>query len=105
MIVSARQVRRYVTDPDLRARVQDRLARAVTDGTEAIVAHSLGTVVYETLCAQPSGPTCTSSPSAPSSPSSAWSSTASCTSPRAHDVRPYLTARETGAAVAEALAV
>ncbi|MFD3698099.1 hypothetical protein ACFWUZ_18450 [Streptomyces sp. NPDC058646] len=57
MIGAARQVRRYFTEPALRDRIQDRLAAAVTDRTEVIVAHSLGSVVaYEALCARPQGP-------------------------------------------------
>ncbi|WP_369044383.1 hypothetical protein [Streptomyces sp. Midd1] len=57
MIYSARQVRRYFTEPELRARIQDRLSYAVTASTEVIVAHSLGSVVaYETLCAHPEWP-------------------------------------------------
>lgn len=54
MIGSARQVRRYFTEPAIRAAARERLARAVTADTELIIAHSLGTVVaYETLCAHP----------------------------------------------------
>jgi len=152
MIASARQVRRYFTEPDLRARVQDRLARTVTADTEVIVAHSLGTVVaYETLCAHPEWPdlhliTLGSPlavprlvldrllpPPAPHprwpAPVTRWTNIADRADavaltktlapafgpritdllvhngPQAHDVRPYLTARETGTAVAEALAV
>ncbi|MCX5002103.1 GPI inositol-deacylase [Streptomyces sp. NBC_00638] len=57
MIYSARQLRRYFTEPELRARIQDRLSWAVTGRTEVIVAHSLGSVVaYETLCAHPEWP-------------------------------------------------
>ncbi|MGW3244437.1 hypothetical protein [Streptomyces sp. NPDC001070] len=56
LIADARQVRRYFTEPELRAEIQGRLAQAMTDRTEVIVAHSLGTVVaYETLCAHPDG--------------------------------------------------
>ncbi|MEU9377986.1 hypothetical protein AB0D94_30095 [Streptomyces sp. NPDC048255] len=57
MIGAARQVRRYFTEPALRERIQERLAAAVTDRTEVIVAHSLGSVVaYEALCARPQWP-------------------------------------------------
>ncbi len=57
MISSARQVRRYFTEPETRARVQERLVREVTDETRVIVAHSLGSVVaYEALCAHPEWP-------------------------------------------------
>lgn len=48
------QVRRYFTDPDLRARTQARVAEAVTPETRVVVGHSLGSVVaYEALCAHP----------------------------------------------------
>ncbi|MFE6270200.1 hypothetical protein ACFVQ9_15615 [Streptomyces goshikiensis] len=54
MIGSARQVRRYFTEPEVRRAAGERLAHAVTDETMAIVAHSLGSVVaYETLCSHP----------------------------------------------------
>ncbi|MFI6011346.1 hypothetical protein ACIBAG_21435 [Streptomyces sp. NPDC051243] len=57
MIYSVRQVRRYFTEPELRERIRERFASAVTESTEVIVAHSLGTVVaYETLCARPDWP-------------------------------------------------
>ncbi|MFD9353130.1 hypothetical protein [Streptomyces sp. NPDC060031] len=57
MIGAARQVRRYFTEPILRDQVQQRFADAVTDRTEVIVAHSLGSVVaYEALCARPDWP-------------------------------------------------
>ncbi|WP_050514682.1 hypothetical protein [Streptomyces rimosus] len=52
LILSARQVRRYLTDPAVRGQVQGRMTAAVTDRTRVIVAHSLGSVVgYEWLCA------------------------------------------------------
>lgn len=48
------QLGRYLADDALRTEVQDRLVRAVTDDTEVLIAHSMGTVVaYETLCAHP----------------------------------------------------
>ncbi|MFG2502870.1 hypothetical protein ACGFSB_32270 [Streptomyces sp. NPDC048441] len=54
MIGSARQVRRYFTEPEVRRAAGERLSRAVTSETTTIVAHSLGSVVaYETLCAHP----------------------------------------------------
>ncbi|MFI6144227.1 hypothetical protein [Streptomyces sp. NPDC051109] len=57
MIGAVRQVRRYFTEPELRGEIQGRLAAAVTDRTEVVVAHSLGSVVaYETLCAGPDRP-------------------------------------------------
>ncbi|MEV0170238.1 hypothetical protein AB0I00_03765 [Streptomyces sp. NPDC050803] len=54
MIRDARHVRRYFTEPDTRAAVQDRFLCTLTDRTEVVLAHSLGTVVaYEALCARP----------------------------------------------------
>ena len=48
------QVRRYFTEPSIRAAVQQRLADAVGDDTAIVVGHSLGSVVaYEGLCAHP----------------------------------------------------
>ncbi|MDX2381010.1 MAG: hypothetical protein QNM02_14755 [Acidimicrobiia bacterium] len=45
------QLGRYLADDELRAEVRDRLAREVTEQTDVIIAHSMGTVVaYETLC-------------------------------------------------------
>jgi hypothetical protein len=151
MIYSARQVRRYFTEPELRAHIQDRLARAVTDSTEVIVAHSLGTVVaYEALCARPDWPdlklvTLGSPLAVPRlvfdrllpqpragygrwpAPVSRWTNIADRgdvvalvkelapffgdrvtdvlvhNGAKAHDVRPYLTAAETGRAITDGL--
>ncbi|WP_405985210.1 hypothetical protein [Streptomyces sp. NBC_00872] len=151
MISSARQVRRYFSEPEIRAAVQDRLARQVTVRTEVIVAHSLGSVIaYEALCARPDWPDLTlvtlGSPLAvrgvvfdrlappPTGglarwpiPVKAWINVADRgdavalvkrlapsfggrvadvtvhNGARAHDVRPYLTARETGQAIGRAL--
>ncbi|WP_326694566.1 hypothetical protein OG709_16135 [Streptomyces sp. NBC_01267] len=151
MISSARQVRRYFTEPQVRAAVQERLARLVTRDTEVIVAHSLGTVVaYEALCAHPDWPDLTlitlGSPLAVRNlvferlaplpaggfarwpaPVKRWTNIADAgdvvaltkelapsfgdrirdllvhNGAKAHDVSPYLTARETGMAMAEAL--
>ena len=48
------QVRRYFTEPEIRAAVQQRLADAVGEDTVVVVGHSLGSVVaYEGLCAHP----------------------------------------------------
>ncbi|WP_046502535.1 hypothetical protein [Streptomyces odonnellii] len=151
MISSARQVRRYFTEPEVRAAVQDRLARQVTDRTEVIVAHSLGSVIaYEALCAHPGWRDLTlvtlGSPLGvrkvvfdrlsplPADglarwpvPVKAWTNVADKgdavalvkqlapsfggrvsdvpvhNGAKAHDVRPYLTARETGRAIGQAL--
>jgi pimeloyl-ACP methyl ester carboxylesterase len=57
MVFDLHQVRRYLTDADVRARVQQQLAAAIGPDTRVIVAHSLGTVVaYEALCANPGWP-------------------------------------------------
>lgn len=151
MIHSARQVRRYFTEPELRAEVRDRLLRALTAETEVVVAHSLGSVVaYEVLCAHPELRDLTlvtlGSPlgvrslvfdrlvPAPRAgygrwpaPVKRWSNIADRgdavalakelaplfgtrvrdslvhNGAKAHDVRPYLTARETGRAIADGL--
>ncbi|MEE1749270.1 hypothetical protein [Streptomyces sp. JV184] len=151
MIGSARQVRRYFTEPQVRAAVQERLARLVTRDTKVIVAHSLGTVVaYEALCAHSDWPDLTlitlGSPLAVRSlvferlaplptggrarwpaPVKRWTNIADAgdvvaltkelapsfgarirdllvhNGAKAHDVSPYLTARETGMAIADAL--
>ncbi|MET9558613.1 hypothetical protein [Streptomyces sp. NPDC006645] len=151
MISSARQVRRYFTEPAVRTAIQARIAARVTPGTKVIVAHSLGTVAaYEALHALADPPRLTlvtlGSPLAirnlvferllprPSdglarwpTPVERWTNIADTgdvvaltkelaplfgdrlrdvrvhNGARAHDVRPYLTARETGEAIAEAL--
>ncbi|GAA2260440.1 hypothetical protein GCM10010232_59530 [Streptomyces amakusaensis] len=151
MISSARQVRRYFTEPAIRAAVQQRFAECLTDETEVVVAHSLGSVVaYETLCARPGRPALTlitmgsplgvrnlvfdrlvpppaGGPAAWPPPVRHWVNIADRgdavaltktlaplfgervhdvlvhNGATAHDVRPYLTARETGAAIARAL--
>ena len=52
-----KQVRMYFCNSDLRAKVQDRVATAITKDTRVIVAHSLGSVVaYEVLCSRPYWP-------------------------------------------------
>lgn len=151
LISDARQVRRYFTDPDVRTAVRARLLDTLTERTEVVIAHSLGSVVaYETLCAHPELPDLTlitlGSPLAvhglvldrldppPYTDRARWPACvtrwtniadrgdavalnkelAPVFGPRvtdrlvhngakAHDVRPYLTARETGEAVATAL--
>ncbi|MGO4634904.1 antibiotic ABC transporter ATP-binding protein [Streptomyces sp. 2RAF24] len=57
LVLALRQVRRYLTEPALRAAAQDRVAAAIGPDTRVLVAHSLGSVVaYETLCARPELP-------------------------------------------------
>ncbi|MFF4018075.1 antibiotic ABC transporter ATP-binding protein [Streptomyces sp. NPDC001843] len=57
LIFALKQVRRYMTDPELRSEAQTRIAEEITDETRVLVAHSLGSVVaYEALCAHPDWP-------------------------------------------------
>ncbi|MFG2330331.1 antibiotic ABC transporter ATP-binding protein [Streptomyces sp. NPDC048604] len=57
LILALKQVRRYLTEPDLRAAAQERVAARIGPDTRVVVAHSLGSVVaYETLCARPDLP-------------------------------------------------
>jgi hypothetical protein len=57
MVFDLHQVRRYLTEPEVRARVQRQVAAAIGADTRVIVAHSLGSVVaYEALCANPQWP-------------------------------------------------
>jgi hypothetical protein len=57
MIWNLAQVRKYLTEPDVRAGVQERVASAVTSDTRVIVGHSLGSVIaYEALMANPNWP-------------------------------------------------
>lgn len=54
LIFDLKQVRRYLTQPVLRASARARLRALIGADTVAVVAHSLGSVVaYETLCAMP----------------------------------------------------
>ena len=46
------QAGRYFAEPEIRAAVQERVSAQITDDTEVVLAHSLGTVVaYEVLAA------------------------------------------------------
>ncbi|MFF9843905.1 antibiotic ABC transporter ATP-binding protein [Streptomyces sp. NPDC013740] len=57
LVLALRQVRRYLTEPELRAAARARVAAAIGPDTRVLVAHSLGSVVaYETLCAHPELP-------------------------------------------------
>jgi hypothetical protein len=148
LILSLRQVRRYLSEPTVRTAAQARVASCVTTNTRVIVAHSLGSVVaYETLCTHPEWAKITlvtlGSPlgirnlifdrlqPAPTAgkgywppPVTQWTNIADRgdvvalvkqlsasfgtgvsdvlvhNDAKAHDARPYLTARETGQAVA-----
>lgn len=151
LIFSARQARRYLTEPDLRRAARERVTALITDRTRVVVAHSLGSVVaYEALCTLPERRDLTlvtlGSPlgirnivfdrldPAPVDGMARWPSSvrrwtnvadrgdvvalvkslapsfgAQVTDvlvhngAKAHDVRPYLTARETGLAIADGL--
>ncbi|MFC9913606.1 hypothetical protein [Streptomyces sp. NPDC059862] len=60
LIGTLAQVRRYLTEPETRERVQDQVAAAITEDTRVLVGHSLGSVVaYEALCAHPEWPVTT----------------------------------------------
>jgi hypothetical protein len=57
LIFALKQVRRYLTEPELRQAARDRIAAEITDDTSVLIAHSLGSVVaYEALCANPDWP-------------------------------------------------
>lgn len=57
VLFDLQQVRRYLTDPQVRATVRGRLEAAVDDRSRIVVGHSLGSVVaYEALCAHPEWP-------------------------------------------------
>ncbi|MFJ8863843.1 hypothetical protein ACIRD8_36260 [Streptomyces sp. NPDC102451] len=52
-----KQLRLYLTNPDVREHVQAEISATVTADTRVIVGHSLGSVVsYEALCAHPEWP-------------------------------------------------
>ncbi|MFB6838957.1 hypothetical protein [Streptomyces sp. NPDC056361] len=54
LVSDLKQVRRYFTEPDLRAAIRARAAELITPETRVVVGHSLGSVVaYEVLCALP----------------------------------------------------
>lgn len=54
MVFDLKQVHRYLTDAELRARALSRVAERIGEDTRVVVAHSLGSVVaYEALCARP----------------------------------------------------
>ena len=57
MLFDLQQVRRYMTDAEVRQTVQDRVTAQVGEDTRVIVGHSLGSVVaYEVLCAHTEWP-------------------------------------------------
>lgn len=57
LVLSLKQVRRYLTEDTVRAAAIARVARSVDAETRVLVGHSLGSVVaYEALCAHPEWP-------------------------------------------------
>jgi hypothetical protein len=51
LVFALKQVRRYLTDTELRQRIRQVVAEAITAQTRVVVGHSLGSVIaYETLC-------------------------------------------------------
>ncbi|MGW2827093.1 hypothetical protein ACWC24_39885 [Streptomyces sp. NPDC001443] len=54
MVSDLKQVSRYLTDPEVRAKALARVVDQIQEDTRVVVAHSLGSVVaYEALCARP----------------------------------------------------
>jgi hypothetical protein len=54
MVFDLKQVHRYLTEPEVRSRVRQRVLDALGEDTRVVVAHSLGSVAaYEVLCAEP----------------------------------------------------
>ncbi|WP_331766964.1 hypothetical protein [Embleya sp. NBC_00896] len=54
LIADLKQVRRYLTDPALRAAACERVRALIGPDTSVVVAHSLGSLIaYEALCALP----------------------------------------------------
>lgn len=52
LVFDLKQVRRYLTDPGLRAAARARVTRLIGHDTQVVIGHSLGSVVaYEALCA------------------------------------------------------
>jgi hypothetical protein len=57
LIGNLKQVRRYFDEPELRAAIQARIERCITEDTHVMIGHSLGSIVaYEALCAHPRWP-------------------------------------------------
>lgn len=51
MVADLKQVRRYLTEPELRRAVRERVMNVIDADTRVVVGHSLGSVVaYEVLC-------------------------------------------------------
>ncbi|MFV2103045.1 hypothetical protein [Micromonospora sp. LOL_024] len=151
LVGALRQVRRYLTDDEIRQRIRQRVLDALTEDTRLLVAHSLGSVVaYEALhavgAAYPQALVTLGSPlgirgmifdrlaPAPRAGAGQWppqleswtniadrgdvvalvktlapvfpgalTDVSVHNGTKAHDARPYLTARETGDAVRTAL--
>ena len=57
LIFALQQVRRYMSEPELKHQAQARIAEEITDETRVLVGHSLGSVIaYEALCGHPDWP-------------------------------------------------
>ena len=57
MLFDLQQVRRYMTEPQVRRAALDRVTAVVGGDTRVLVGHSLGSVIaYEALCAHPEWP-------------------------------------------------
>ena len=57
LIFGLRQVRRFLHEADIKAKILERVANAVKPDTRVLIGHSLGSVVaYEALCAHPDWP-------------------------------------------------
>lgn len=57
VIRDLKQVRRYLFEPELREEIRGLVRALITDETQVVVAHSLGSVVaYEALCSMPKHP-------------------------------------------------
>jgi hypothetical protein len=53
LVFDLKQVRRYLTDPELRAAARTRVTHLISPDTQVVIGHSLGSVVaYEALCAR-----------------------------------------------------
>ena len=54
VLFALKQVREYLHNPEMKQKIQERVAQKVTEDTEIIIGHSLGSIVaYECLCAHP----------------------------------------------------
>jgi hypothetical protein len=57
LIFDLKQVDLYMNNPEIRAKIQERVAQTVHGDTTVFIGHSLGSIVaYEALCAHPEWP-------------------------------------------------